>query len=112
MALKRSASVYFDPSGSDLEVFLGHREAALMKIGWKHGPLTVKRALHHMGKKNVPAYTTVMTILSRLAEKGLMTRKRDGRHFVYQTAIDRKTFLEERITAITTCLKVNFSEFM
>ena len=32
------------------------------------------------------AYTTVMTVLARLHEKGILTRKRDGRRFLYAPA--------------------------
>lgn len=32
------------------------------------------------------AYTTVMTTLDRLFKKGLLTRRKDGRAFLYQTA--------------------------
>ena len=34
------------------------------------------------------AYTTVMTVLSRLAEKGLAVRERSGRGFVYAAVRD------------------------
>jgi predicted transcriptional regulator len=34
------------------------------------------------------AYTTVMTVLSRLHTKGLLTRKRDGRRYLYSLAQD------------------------
>jgi predicted transcriptional regulator len=32
------------------------------------------------------AYTTVMTVLVRLAEKGALTRRRDGKRFLYRTS--------------------------
>ncbi len=35
------------------------------------------------------AYTTVMTALSRLFAKGVVTREREGRAFVYRWAADR-----------------------
>lgn len=35
-----------------------------------------------------PAYTTVMTTLARLARKGLASREREGRGFVYSAAVD------------------------
>jgi predicted transcriptional regulator len=40
------------------------------------------------------AYTTVMTVLSRLCEKGVATRRRMGRAFAYQAVLD-----EDEITA-------------
>lgn len=33
-----------------------------------------------------PAYTTVMTVLTRLHKKGILTRERAGKHFVYTLA--------------------------
>jgi BlaI family penicillinase repressor len=32
------------------------------------------------------AYTTVMTVMSRLAEKGALSRRRDGKRFVYKAS--------------------------
>ena len=40
------------------------------------------------------AYTTVMTVLSRLCDKGQVTRRRSGRAFAYQAVLD-----EDEITA-------------
>lgn len=34
------------------------------------------------------AYTTVMTTLARLCEKGILTRRRTGRSFAYQAVVD------------------------
>jgi predicted transcriptional regulator len=35
------------------------------------------------------AYTTVMTVLNRLCEQGLATRRRTGRAFAYTAVVDR-----------------------
>jgi predicted transcriptional regulator len=35
------------------------------------------------------AYTTVMTVLNRLCEQGLATRRRAGRAFAYAAVVDR-----------------------
>src|SRR6266702_6852017 len=35
------------------------------------------------------AYTTVMTVLNRLAEQGLVARRRVGRAFAYTAVLDR-----------------------
>jgi predicted transcriptional regulator len=40
------------------------------------------------------AYTTVMTVLTRLCEKGVATRRRTGRAFAYQAVLD-----DDEITA-------------
>ncbi len=101
-------SFYFDPEATGTAVFLGPTEAQLMDLVWKHQKLTVKQALYHLGENPDLAYTTVMTVLNRLAEKGLLTRTKEHRNFIYRPVIDRKTFLAERLAVIRACLQRNF----
>jgi len=100
---------YFDPSAEGAAVFLGPTEARLMEIAWDRQSLTVKQALFHLGEKNRRAYTTVMTVLSRLADKKLLKRQKAGRTFVYRPAVDRESFLKKRVEAVADCLTRNFS---
>jgi predicted transcriptional regulator len=105
-------SFYFDIRAEGTAVFLGPTETRLMELAWRQPSLTVKSALSHLGPKSGLAYTTVMTVLNHLVDKGLLTRSRDGRNFVYQAVIDRTAFIRSRITEIRACLKKNFpSEF-
>jgi predicted transcriptional regulator len=83
-----------------------------MELVWKSGPMTVKRALFLLEPHSKPAYTTVMTVLSRLAEKGLLTREKDGRNFVYRPTLGRKEFLKSRVRTVTACLKKNFASYL
>jgi len=53
----------------------------LLRVGESQGVSEVHEALAADGQEL--AYTTVMTILSRLHEKGLLTRTKVGRRFVY-----------------------------
>jgi len=41
----------------------------------------IQQRLEQLGE--APAYTTVMTVLTRLHQKGVLTRKRDGKRFLY-----------------------------
>jgi predicted transcriptional regulator len=57
---------------------------------WRSGPSTVgetRDALNRASPKAL-AYTTVMTILVRLSQKGYLSRTRDGRQFRYAAAFD------------------------
>jgi predicted transcriptional regulator len=47
-------------------------------------PVSVSQVQEQLPGK--PAYTTVMTTLSRLADKGALTRSRDGRAYLYRLA--------------------------
>lgn len=48
------------------------------------GPMTPRQVLEHLGGEL--AYTTVMTTLARLHEKGATTRESTGRTFTYALA--------------------------
>lgn len=101
-------SFYFDITASGPAVFLGRTESKLMEIAWSRSSLTVKSALAHLGPDQELAYTTVMTILNRLTDKQLLSRTRDGRNFVYRTALTRDQFLKERVATMLDCLTHNF----
>lgn len=80
-----------------------------MELAWKHGSVTVKKALIFMGDDRTPAYTTIMTVLSRLADKKLLAKSKQGRSFVYYPVVDRETFLKDRIERVRSCMLREFS---
>jgi hypothetical protein len=54
---------------------LGPLEHAVMRIVWAHAaPITVKHVFEALSADRDVAYTTVMTTMVRLAEKGMLTR--------------------------------------
>ena len=71
---------------------LGPLEAEVMKILWSaEGPMTVRAVLERANRRRSEplAYTTVMTVMSRLADKGVLARRREGRGYAYEpTASD------------------------
>ena len=101
---------YFDPTAEGTAVFMGPTEARLMEIAWSRESLTVKQALFQLGETNRLAYTTVMTVLSRLADKQLLSREKAGRSFVYRPRIDRSTYLKTRVKTVADCLSRNFTD--
>lgn len=71
------------------EKFLGPLEAAVMDRLWKRGRATVREVVDDLGRTRSLAYTTVMTIMTRLHAKGLLERARDGKTYVYRPAFSR-----------------------
>ncbi len=53
----------------------------------EHG--SVRDVRQFVSENRALAYTTVMTVLDRLARRGLITRRKAGRAFVYAPAISR-----------------------
>ena len=75
---------------SELEKILGPLEAEILETLWQLGrPASVRNVLEALNKGRRPplAYTTVMTVLSRLAEKGVLTRQQEGRGYIYEAAV-------------------------
>ena len=72
-------------------------EAEVMDVVWSRplGRFAVSDVLSVLERRREIAYTTVMTVVSRLHEKGLLKRHRDGKRYVYQTRMSREEFLQQ-----------------
>jgi predicted transcriptional regulator len=74
---------------------LGDLERAVMEHLWVSATgqpdgVTVREVLESFDGQREIAYTTVMTVLDRLAKKGLVTRVLDGRAWRYRPADTRE----------------------
>ncbi len=68
----------------------GELELAVMDILWSRAdPLSVRDVHELIAADRDLAYTTVMTVLDRLAKKGLAVRNLDGRAWFYRPARSR-----------------------
>lgn len=69
---------------------LGSLERRVMTQLWAGGPRSVGEVLAALNAADARhlAYTTVMTILVRLHEKGYVTREKEGRHFRYAAVVE------------------------
>ena len=73
--------------------YLGDQQAAVMDLFWHRESGTVREIATELNKTRTLAYTTVLTLVSRLWARGLLTRERDGRGFRYRNATSRDEFL-------------------
>jgi predicted transcriptional regulator len=74
-------------------------EAEIMEEIWRHdGPTTVKQVMEALNRKAKPprAYTTYMTVMRRLDDKGFLSRKRSGRSDSYEARLTREEYQERR----------------
>jgi len=72
------------------EKFLGPLEADVMDRLWRRRSATVRDIVEDLGRSRELAYTTVMTIMVRLHDKGLLERVRDGKTYVYRPVLTRE----------------------
>lgn len=66
------------------EWFLGSLQSQTLGILSRRGPSTVREVVERFPQRERPAYTTIMTVLAKLHEKGLAGRTKDGKGFVYE----------------------------
>lgn len=74
---------------------MGELESKVMGEVWESPSCTAREVLDRLRSKRVIAHTTVLTILTRLCEKGLLTRRRKGKVFVYRPVINQEQFNEK-----------------
>jgi BlaI family penicillinase repressor len=68
-------------------------ELEILKVLWDQGPSTVREVLGELNKSRERAYTSVMTMMNLMYEKGLLRRVQKGRAFVYRPAEEQRTTL-------------------
>lgn len=66
-------------------------ELECLRALWTLEAANVAQVRETLSGRHTLAYTTVMTLLDRLAKKGAAQRKKVGRYFVYRPAVDRET---------------------
>lgn len=74
---------------------LGQLEAEVLAAVAVAGPASAADVAARIS--GAPAYTTINTILFRLLDKGLVTRVREGRQFLYRTAVDEARLVADRM---------------
>lgn len=77
--------------------YLGELQAEVMATFWGRESATVREALDEINarRKKKLAYTTVLTLVSRLWRRGLLKRDAEGRGFRYRAVGSREELLGE-----------------
>lgn len=77
---------------------MGELEAEVMDVLWNRGGWSTPGEVHEvLAAKRPLAYTTVMTILVRLWQKGRLERERDGRAYAYRPLQTREEHAATRM---------------
>ncbi|MCC8335354.1 BlaI/MecI/CopY family transcriptional regulator [Streptomyces sp. R1] len=72
---------------------LGELEDAVMTRVWKwNRPVTVREVLEDLQQERSIAYTTVMTVLDNLHQKGWVRRESEGRAYRYEAVSTRAAY--------------------
>jgi BlaI family penicillinase repressor len=75
-------------------------ELDCMNALWPLGEATVKQVRESLAEKRPRAYTTIMTILDRLAQKGIVTRRKAGRAYLYRANLQSSDAQESAVDQV------------
>lgn len=83
-----------------------------MRVVWPRGKATVRDVLERLNAAHGRqlAYTTVMTVMSRLAEKGLLRRRLVGKAHEYEVAQTEEQFMHAVSRRLIRSLIDDFGE--
>jgi len=98
----------FRPDAKGLRKVFGELEAAVMTCLWACGQGTVADVYKELATQREIAYTTVKTIMERLAEKGVLQRDRRQRAYVYTPTQSQDAFLRQVSDAVLSGLFEDF----
>lgn len=80
---KRSTR-YTQHTGNGVERLLGELEMEIMQVIWARQCVTVREVLEVLTERRPLAYTTVMTVMTRLMDKGILRQHRQDRTYEYE----------------------------
>jgi predicted transcriptional regulator len=79
---------------------LSRLELQCMKVIWLNRATTVAEVQQCLSPLRPLAYTTVLTVLDRLAKKGAVSRVKRGKAHVYEPALSFETSRDEAIAGL------------
>ena len=68
-----------------------------MRIMWRLGEGSVEDVRQALPKRSARAYTTVQTVLNRLAERGLLRRRRAANVIVYRPRVSEADYVSSAV---------------
>jgi len=87
---------------------ISNLEAEIMKIIWARDKVTVRKVHEIMLKREIESkeqgfipYTTVMSTMTTLAEKGLLKQDKTAKTYVYSAVVDKKELSKSIIKSVS-----------
>ena len=89
---------------------LGPLEAEIMEVVWDTNEVTVRDVHKTLSTSRPLAYTTVMTTLGRLADKGLVKRIEDQPAHRYVAVVSREQYASSTVKSVVDWLVNHFPD--
>jgi len=76
---------------------LGPLEKKVMQAIWEKKCSSVRSVLEEISKEKKVAYTTIMTVMTRLVDKSILERTKEGKSYCYQPKETKQNFVSELV---------------
>jgi predicted transcriptional regulator len=83
-------------------IILTRQELQIMKVVWDLGTATVKDVCGVISREKSTAYTTILTLMGILEEKGALCHVRSGRAYLYKPLLSRQQATRNHIHDLVT----------
>ena len=89
-----------------LSKVLGFLEAEVMDAVWSGGEMSVRGVREELKRKKKKAYSfnTIMTVMNRLVEKSLLSKRNVDGSFAYRAAVEKDSFLREVTKSVVSAI--------
>ncbi|PJN88618.1 BlaI/MecI/CopY family transcriptional regulator [Bacillus sp. mrc49] len=91
-----------------LNRFFGPLEASIMECLWQKNEHSIKAVQQCLEKDKPLNFNTVMTVMNRLVEKGVLEKRSEGRLSLFHPVQSKEEFLEEQSKKLTENLLDEF----
>ena len=96
--------------GHGVEKLLGELEGAIMDFLWARGEATGPEVVEELNRSRSLAYTTVLTVMGRLVEKGLLAQHKASRAHLFRPTMSREAYAAETASQIVRSLVEDFGD--
>jgi predicted transcriptional regulator len=83
-------------------IILTRQELQIMKAVWDRGAATVREVCDVISQRKATAYTTILTLMGILEDKGALTHVRAGRAYIYKPLLSRHQATRNQIHDVAT----------
>jgi predicted transcriptional regulator len=78
-------------------LILTRQELQIMKVVWEKGSVTVREVCQVISARKPTAYTTILTLMGILEEKGALSHVRAGRAYIYRPLLSSQQAVHNQV---------------
>lgn len=86
---------------SGLNRFFGPLEAKVMTVLWEGSEMTIKDVQKKLEAEKCVNFNTVMTVMNRLVDKGILVKRTEGRTSLFRPVLSQDVFLDTQSKELT-----------